>query len=158
MACRLAAAGAELLAIPCNAAHYYLPVIRAAAGVPVLDMLAETVERLPGVRTGLLATTATIHIGLYQRACAARGIEVLVPDGNDQRIVMAMVDAIKAGDAPEAQREHLDRVAARLARRGAESIVIGCTEISLIGGERQEQTRIDALDCLVDATLREATG
>jgi aspartate racemase len=156
MARTLEAAGAELLAIPCNTAHYYLAAIRAAVGVPVLDMIREAVERLPGSRAGLLATTATIRVGLYPAACAARDIEVLVPERSDQAAVMEIVAAIKAGEAPQSQRDHLGRIAAGLIDRGAESILVGCTEISLVGRAVEGVPWVDALDCLTDATLREA--
>jgi aspartate racemase len=156
MARGLETAGAEILAIPCNTAHHYLSSMRGAVGIPVLDMIAETVARLPGSRTGLLATTATIRVGLYHAACDAAGLQVLAPDREDQAVVTGIVDAIKAGRAPGTQRRRLERVADRLVDRGADSILVGCTEISLVRGSSGGRPWIDALDCLVDATLREA--
>jgi aspartate racemase len=156
MARRLEGAGAEMLVLPCNTAHYYLRAIRAAVEVPVLDMIGEAARRIPSGRTGLLATTATIRIGLFVQACSACGLEVLVPDEEDQRAVMEIVDAIKAGVEAGSLNDRLSGIASRLVERGAESILVGCTEISLVGCAVESVPWIDALDCLIDATLREA--
>jgi len=156
MAERLEGAGADFLVIPCNTAHHYLPAIRGAVGIPVLDMPAEAAGRVDQGCVGLIATDGTIAAGLYQRAFSKRGIELIIPGSEDQKDVMRAIDAIKAGGDPSAFEGGIASVATRLGDAGAAAVVVGCTEISLLDGEKMPLGWIDALDALVDATIREA--
>jgi len=156
MAKRLETAGAEILTIPCNTVHYYLQNVRAVLRIPVIDMIAETVARLDVDVVGLLATTGTVLSGLYQDACKARGIRVVVPEDEDQCTLVRAIDAIKAARRFDDIEEALRPVVHALHDRGAEAIIAGCTEISLLEGAHLADRWIDALDCLVDAALREA--
>jgi aspartate racemase len=149
-------AGAELLAMPCNTAHAYLESIRAAVEIPALDMLAETAVRVDAEPVGLLATEAAIRAGLYDKAFRVRGIRAISPRVEDQKEVTWLIAAVKAGDALDALRPRLQRVVSRMARDGACAVVIGCTEISLLHDAGSSLPGIDALDCLVGATVREA--
>jgi len=156
MAERLERAGAEVLAMPCNTAHAFLDAIRAAVSALVIDMVAETADRIDATSVGLLATVGTIRSGIYDRAFRDRGIRLIVPKGDDQRTVTRSIEAIKAGRAlPEVERALVPVVEA-LSRRGAEVAIAGCTEISLLDGGRMPIRWVDALDCLVEATVRAA--
>ncbi len=132
-------AGAGLIVVPCNTAHYFYPQIAAAVQIPVLHMIRETVAailRLPvTVQTvGLLATTGTIRTALYHRELAAGGLSVLTPAEADQTLVMEAIygpDGIKAGGMA-LPGETLRQAAATLIGAGAEAIICGCTEIPLV--------------------------
>jgi len=156
MARRLESAGAELLALPCNTAHAYVEEIRAAVSIPMLDMIGETAAAIDRSPVGLLATDGTIESGLYQRACEGRGVRIVVPNPADRRSVMEAIAAIKAGAEPRGAERELAAVVRRLARDGAEAVIAGCTEISLVPGDRMPLRWVDALDRLVEATLRDA--
>jgi len=156
MARRLVAAGARVLAMPCNTGHAYLDDIRAAVDVPVVDMIAETARATPAARIGLLATDGTIESGLYHRAFGGRGVDVVVPEPDDQRAVIAAIAAIKAGEPLSPLEERLTAVVERLVAAGAEASIAACTELSLLSGERMPVRWIDALDVLVRSTLRAA--
>jgi len=155
MARRLKGAGAELLAIPCNTAHHYLSAIREAVAVPVLDMPAEAAGRVKVDRVGLIATDGTIVSGIYQRAFSARGIGFIIPEEADQSRVMRVVGAIKSGGDPAGFAPEVAAVVSRLGDAGATAVVAACTEISLLDGEKMPLPWIDALDALVEATIRE---
>lgn len=129
---RLESIGAEVLIMPCNTAHCFYDAVAAAVDVPLLHMIALTRDALLArrVRTaGLLATDGTVETGVYQRTFAGSGVELLTPPPEDQAAVMEMVyDGIKAG------RTDLDGAAFRrccenLLARGAEVLVLGCTEL-----------------------------
>jgi len=156
MARRLEDAGADLLAMPCNTAHAYLDEIRASVSIPVLDMIGETVGTLDRSPTGLLSTDGTVRAGLYQRACEARGIRIVVPDPADQRTVTEAISRIKRGEDPRRVGESLRPVVRGLQRDGAKSVIAACTEISLVPADGLTIPWIDALDRLVEATLRDA--
>lgn len=151
-------AGAELLAIPCNTAHFYLPQVQAAVGVPIVDMIGETVHAIRESVVGLLATDGTGRARVYQRACAARGIELLLPSSSDQRRVMDTIYEIKAGSPPERFRDRMKEIIARLNTRGAEGAIIGCTELSLIPCVAPPVAVYDALDILAHRVVEISWG
>lgn len=152
----LEAAGAELLAMPCNTAHAYLDAIRDAVAIPVLDMLDEATAKVETGPVGLLATAATARLGLYQDVGRRRGLEVLVPDADGQADVTRVIAALKAHPLPGPLREEIGRVVDALKARGARAILVGCTELSLLGRVDESLVWIDALDALVEATVRTA--
>ncbi|MBR2829577.1 MAG: amino acid racemase [Solobacterium sp.] len=129
---RLVSIGAEVLVMPCNTAHGFYEQVAASVNVPVLHMIALTRDALKerGIqRAGLLATDGTVETGIYQKTFAGSGIELLVPEGEDQKAVMEIIyDGVKAG------RTDFDTGAFRktcehLLARGAEVLVLGCTEL-----------------------------
>lgn len=158
----LEAAGAELLVIPCNTAHAFLEAIRSSVRVPVLDIteaVAEEASRLvPDLRSvGLLATGATVRIRLYHRAFGRRGVEVLVPEPDDQGIVDRAIRAVKAGDLGPPIRKDVRRVGGQLVARGAQAVVLGCTEIPLVVDPREWTVPVlDSNRILAQATVRAA--
>ena len=137
---RLAAAGADLVVMPCNTAHLWFDDIRRAIGLPMLHLVDAAVEEAtalagPGGRVGLLATDATLASGLYvdrAPADAARPLQWLLPtDDEVHRLVMPGIAAVKAGQLQRAA-DQLLRAAQALAKRGASGVVLGCTEIPVV--------------------------
>lgn len=138
---RLSAAGAQLLVMPCNTAYAFRGDIEEATGllmVPWLDTaVASTIAPPWGAlsRCGLLATTGTLRVGLYARLFAERGVETVEPDASHQSAVMAAIyepDGVKAtGTISDRLRIGLLGAARHLVERGAEALLLGCTEIPL---------------------------
>ena len=129
---RLVSIGAEVLLIPCNTAHCFYDGVAAAVDVPVLHMISLTRDALiaRGVRTaGLLATDGTVESGIYQETFAGSGVTLLVPDETDQAAVMDIVyNGVKAGDLAH-DAAPFRRACEHLLQRGAETLVLGCTEL-----------------------------
>lgn len=134
---RLERAGADFIIMPCNTAHYYYDELKSSVKIPFLNMIELTVKRVlnvyPNVKfVGLMATTGTVKTGLYQKYFENYGVKVIVPSDEDQRIVMSGIyDGVKAGDLNLGRRLLLD-VASKLIANGAELIILGCTEISIV--------------------------
>jgi len=128
-------AGADFLAIPCNTAHYWLEELRQSLSIPVIDMIGETAlavsRHAPTLRTvGLLATTGTVEVGLYQKALNERDVHVMLPDEEEQARIMEAIYKVKAADYTG--KENVVNVGNRLIAQGAGGIVLGCTEIPLL--------------------------
>ncbi len=161
---RLKRAGATLIAIPCNSAHAFLGAIRRAVGIPVLDIMDEVAAAAaslsPAPRAvGLLATSATLRMRLYHDAFDARGIAVLEPAPEEQQRVMAAVHAVKAGDLGPAVRAQVRDVAQALVRRGAQAIVLGCTELPLVAAPEDAPVPfLDGTEILARAAIRAAAA
>ncbi len=133
----LRAAGATLIAIPCNTAHAFVPTISEQVGLPVVHMIDEVARHLAAMRprirvAGLLATSGTLRAGLYQEWLDRATIALAVPDETTQDTeVMPAIRALKAGVRGEAVSQPLARAAHRLIEQGAQAIIAGCTEIPL---------------------------
>lgn len=155
---RLVAFGADLLAVPCNTAHFFYDALRAAVDVPILNIIEETVSVLArmGVRhAGILATEGTVSSGAYHKACLSHGITVSVPSPEDQKKLNALIyDTIKGGIRPKA--EDLARIAAPLLREGCERLILGCTELSLIKRDftLDDDIYLDSTEILALRTIR----
>lgn len=162
MACRLIAGGAQALAIPCNTAHHYLPAIRAAVAVPVLDMVELSIARAaslagPGGTVGVLGSPALRRVKLFDAAAARRGLDLRYSEAEDD--LLAAIRQIKAeGPQPDA-RERLAAASSGLFECGATVQMIACTEFSLIPeAVCPRATAFDTLDELVAAILTFATS
>ncbi len=162
---KLAAQGAELIAIPCNAAHHYLPRLLSVVSCPVLDMIDETAQAIrkshgAAVTVGVLATSGTLACGLYQKALTATGLQCLTPEKSDIELLMQIIygpAGIKAiGPSPDS-RSRLQRMCQDLAVRGAEVFLLGCTELPLVLQDGDVPWPLTASNqVLAEAVVREA--
>ena len=93
--------GCTVIAIPCNTSHYFVDRIQQEIGIPILHMIRETARTLVAQgkrRPAILATDGTIRTGLYQKECAAFGLEAAPPEPAVQRLVMSIIyEEIKRG-------------------------------------------------------------
>ncbi len=132
MAMRLKAAGAEVLAMPCNTAHAQKAGI-VAAGLPFIDMIAETVAAAKDQAAraiGILATPG--GEALYRAALEAEGVRPVVLAGADRDAFMACVYAVKRGDVGPERRAEMRRLGEALKAAGADAVIAGCTEVPLL--------------------------
>lgn len=148
---KLAAAGADIIAIPCNTAHYFYKGITLDSPVPVLNIIEQTAsfcKHLGLGKVGVLATEGTVLSGAYRSALMSRGIEYMTCDPADQAAVSEIIyGAIKQGKEPDI--DAFLRVADSLSSSGCERIILGCTELSLLKRNCRLGARfIDSLEVL----------
>lgn len=130
-------AGAGILIAPCNTAHFFLPGVQAHVSVPILSMIRETCKafliQIPGGKiVGLLSSTGTARSGIYATVFAQSGVKVLVPDDAGQALVHSGIyDFVKAGKMGPEPKRIFESAGARLVKDGAQSVILGCTEIPL---------------------------
>lgn len=155
---RLISAGADIIAIPCNTAHYFYEAISERASVPVINIIKQTALycRRSGIRrVGLLATEGTVASGAYSQPLSEAGIECITPTAEEQSIISRIIyGEIKQQKEPDI--ESFMRVAQSLYARGCESIILGCTELSLLkrGGALDKGRFIDSLEVLACCAIR----
>lgn len=154
---RLERHGADFLVIPCNTAHWYRSAVAAAVGIPVWDMvdltLAAVTARTGGSRAGLLASPALRRIGLYEAGAERRGMTILYPQ--DEEGLLAVIRAVKAGSVGDAEQLSYEQSAGELAERGADALVLACTEFSLLPQRPAADVPvIDSLQALVETVVR----
>lgn len=132
MARGLEAQGAELLVMPCNAAHGWADDIRGATSLPFVDMVevaAREAIATGATQVGLIAVAATLEGRLYHRPLEAGGLAVLTPEAEEVRRLVARV---KAGDTGPDARAEARALADALAASGASAVIAACTEIPLV--------------------------
>lgn len=136
----LVTAGAELLVLCTNTMHKVADAVGAAVvGVPfvhIADATAEAVIARQLRTVGLLATAYTMEQDFYiGRLRETHGLDVLVPNANDRRIVHDVIyDELCVGVISDSSREEYRRIMLELSHRGAQGILLGCTEIDLLVG------------------------
>jgi len=155
--------GAQILAIACNTAHHWYAPVQEAFGGPVVHIADAVVQALQERGSigpvGIMATSGTMASGFYQRCLESSGYEVLVPPPADQsRFVDHAVARAKAGDWAEAR--YAARSAARhLLRRGAQQVVLACTELPpTLMPVTADRDLLDANVALAHACVRAALG
>jgi aspartate racemase len=135
----LEAAGADLLVLCTNTMHKIAGAITAAINIPfvhIADTTAHAVHQAGLTRVGLLATAYTMEQDFYVGRLAERhGLDVLVPPADDRRVVHDVIYAeLCVGVVEDRSRAEYRRIMGDLAARGAEGILLGCTEIDLLVG------------------------
>ncbi|MEO8410736.1 MAG: aspartate/glutamate racemase family protein [Propionivibrio sp.] len=135
----LEVAGADFLVLCTNTMHKVAPAIEAAVGIPLLhiaDPTAAAIERAGIQRIGLLGTRFTMEQDFYrQRLETQHGLQVLIPEETDRELVHRVIyDELCLGVIAEHSRQGFRDVIARLLEQGAEGVILGCTEISLLVG------------------------
>ncbi|MFE0103205.1 aspartate/glutamate racemase family protein [Streptomyces sp. NPDC059009] len=132
----LEAAGADFLLICTNTMHKVADQVSAAVSVPLLHLGDATAEavRAAGLQTvGLLGTAFTMEQDFYRDRLAAHGLEVLVPDEAGRAVVHRVIyEELCLGVVREESRAAYQEVIDGLVRRGAQGVILGCTEIELL--------------------------
>jgi aspartate racemase len=152
--------GAEFVALATNTMHVVADDIRAAIDVPFVDLVDAVGARLGGLhRVGLLGTAYTMAGDLYPKRLAPHGVEVLVPDGHQAAIVHRVVyDELVHGIVRPESRADYRYVLAGLVSRGAQCVLLACTEIDLLIDQSDsdvpliDTTRVHC-DALLDAMI-----
>ncbi|MBR0566872.1 aspartate/glutamate racemase family protein [Azoarcus sp. L1K30] len=135
----LEAAGAAFLALCTNTMHKVAPSIEAAVGIPLLhiaDPTAAEIRRAGYTSVGLLGTRFTMEQAFYrERLIERHGLRVIVPGPEDRAVVHRIIyEELCLGIVSPASRGEYRRIIERLASQGAQAIILGCTEISLLVG------------------------
>ena len=161
MAMRLSNSGCDFIVMPCNTAHAYEADIRAACTVPFVSIIDVTVAALPDDATavGILATPACMLGGMFQNALAASGRECVELNQSELEEMMRLVQLIKRGDADDNTRRGLKSLADKLILRGAQAIIIGCTEIPIVLSQTDvDVALISSTEELAKTTIAMARG
>ena len=151
MARSLEEMGAQVLCAPCVTSHYFYRELSGSVSVPFLHMVEETARELSAAgkkKAGILATTGTASTGLFQKALEQAGLEWALPDQRGQELTMSLIyDDIKAGRP--ADPEKLRQASSPLLEAGCDSVILGCTELSLVKKELcLSEGFLDALEVL----------
>ncbi|AIF51308.1 aspartate/glutamate racemase family protein [Pelosinus sp. UFO1] len=132
-------AGAEVLVMPCNTAHFWYQDIQKAVNVKLINMIENTadyvkVQKLDSTEKFMLfASVATVKTEMYQKAFLAKGLVVLTPNIEEQKIVSLAIQEAKAGRIEDnSNNKLLSEIIFKYQQMGVSAFIAGCTEIPLL--------------------------
>jgi len=153
---KLEKCGAQVLVIPCNTSHYFLPYIREKLNIPVINMLEETAKECVAcgyTKVGVLATTGTRNTQIYEKELEKCGITTVYPDQKGQEQVMEIIyDQVKAGKTVNTSiiKSQLDI----MTQNGVQAFILGCTELPIVLKDGDYGYRfIDTLEVLAKSAI-----
>ncbi|MEQ5571363.1 aspartate/glutamate racemase family protein [Providencia huaxiensis] len=146
---RLKLAGADFLVLCTNTMHKVAPRIESQTGLPLLHIADATGEHIiqSGIKKiGLLGTAFTMEQPFYkQRLIDNFNLNVLIPSEKDRKIVHDIIyNELCLGKINDESRKEYQRIMASLVESGAEGIILGCTEITLL--VNQNDTTVEIFD------------
>lgn len=150
--------GVSCIAIPCITAHYFHDEIEQKIECKVLNAIYETAHllKLAGIcNVGIMATDGTIQSLIFQNEIESSGMKAVIPDEQHQQIVMKMIyEDIKAGKKPDIDK--FNNVVEHLKSNGAQVVILGCTELSLVKKQYHFTNGIiDAMEVLARTAILE---
>lgn len=127
-------AGADLLIMPCNTAHFFLDTIKESVNIPFINMPEETVKYTlnkygQDTVVGIMATDGTIKSKIYENYYSKLGIKTVVPEKTQEKIMKFIYEVIKSGNHEEGTDLFFECVE-ELKSLGAHTFLLGCTELS----------------------------
>lgn len=143
--------------IACNTAHVLLKDLQTNTDVPFVSIINEVAKKVAEAqidKVGLLATPVATNSGLYQKALTKKNISVVIPADSDQKFVEDIIWNVLAGKINNADKQKLVLVAKTLVRKGAQGIILGCTELPLIFPKDTSLLIFDSIDILARALLQ----
>ena len=139
-------AGADFLVLCTNTMHKVSAAIEAAVAIPLLHIADPTALRIRSdghSRVGLLGTLFTMEQSFYRKRLERHGLEVITPNAQDRALVHRVIyEELCIGKVLAQSRLDYQRIMANLVRSGAQAIVLGCTEITMLVGPSDAQVAL----------------
>jgi aspartate racemase len=156
---KLAKAGAELIICPDNSIHRVFDDVMKKARLPWLHIAEEVAKEatLRGYkRVGLISTQYTLEASFYQEKLGERGIETVLPDEKDRKLVDRIIfDELVAALFTAESRAYFTGLISEMRREGCEAVALGCTEVPLIVTEENSPLPVlDSTRLLARAALK----
>ncbi len=139
--------GADFILIGANTMHICSDAVKENTGLPLLHIAEAAVQRLQKdhiARVGLLGTKFTMCMDFYKQIILDAGIDVLIPEADIETVNAIIYDELCQGILSETSKKELQRIIHELKERGAEGVILGCTELGLL--IRQEDSELPVYD------------
>ncbi|KKQ33678.1 MAG: Aspartate racemase [Candidatus Nomurabacteria bacterium GW2011_GWA1_37_20] len=145
------------LVIACNTAHILIEELQSVSKIPFISMINEVAKQVNRDRinkVGLMATPSTIKYALYQKALKIKGVNTIIPKRKEQALLEKIIRNVLRGKIAEQDRQKLVSVSDSLKQRGAQAIILGCTELPLIFPEKYVLPVYNSVEILAMALLQ----
>lgn len=147
-ACKLERGGADFIIMVSNTMHRVAPQIEAAVQIPlihIVDATAEKIKKHKMAKVGVLGTKPVMEADFYRDRFSVHGIEAIVPNSQQRQIIDTIIfDELVFGMLKDESRKTYIDIMQKLAEQGAQGVVLGCTEISML--VKPEDTELPLFD------------
>jgi aspartate racemase len=147
--------GSDILTIPCNTATCIIEKYKEISGF--VSIVKETVKKIKEYRyrkVGILSTKLTLKTGIYQYLLKKEGIKIVLPTNKEKDRITRVILNILAGKKLPTDKSILEKIALRMISKGADAIILGCTELPLLFKNSSIRT-LDTIQVLTEALTRE---
>lgn len=123
------------VSIACNTVHILIDELRKVSSVPFISMIEAVVEKVATDKigkVGIIATPSTLKFRLYEDVLRDKGIESVVPNQAQIKVMENVIRNVIAGKLLASDSRKLEKIALDLKKRGAQGIILGCTETPLV--------------------------
>lgn len=152
--------GVDMLAIPCNTAHYFYEQLQNSVNIPIAHMPKETVKYIKSKnykKVGILATRGTIKAQIYQNTCEQYGIDYEILGEANQNLLMDIIyNEIKTGK--KANINNFNKIISYFEDLNCDCVILGCTELSILKNDNRlnDDFYIDSMDILAKKIIEVA--
>ncbi len=143
--------------IACNTAHLLIRELQKETSVPFVSMVDEMIKQVKKggfKKIGLMGTPTTLRTGLYDMAFEEAGIESVLPQQNQIDQLEKVIRSVIAGTNGKKEIEILVKIADSLVSKGAEAIILGCTELPLVFPSKYKVQSFNSISVLAEALLQ----
>jgi len=154
---KLESAKCDLIIIGCNTVHVYLKEMQGAVNIPIFNIIEETAKKVGEFgykKIGIFASESTNKLKLYQDKFKERGIETINPNDQQQLVLNRVIEHVMGGNQKTEDVIALKDVSRDFVKRGAEAIVMGCTEIPLAINQTHTDIKLfDTIEIIVQSAV-----
>lgn len=152
---KLEGAGASFIAMPCNSAHIYFKELQESINVPLLNIVEETIKRLPSVsqKVTLFGTSSTFESEIYQKGIIDGGYRFVFKDEWQEKL-NKLIQNIKTNKESAQNIDLWNELIKDAKMESVESIIIACTDLNAVLKETSSSINIvDSSKCLAEAVI-----
>jgi aspartate racemase len=131
---RLNSVRVNSIVMPCNTAHFFIKDLREISAAPIISIVevtAEAVKRNGFKKVGILSSAKTLQSGMYQKKLLENNISLILPDKEYQLAVSKYILDLLNGQVNEKAKKEVLHLAGEMKEKGAEAVVLGCTDLRL---------------------------
>ena len=146
----------DAVVVACNTAHLLVDELPELSSLPLISLPEVTVaeaQRQGLTNVGLLASPTTIQTGLYHHIADRHKVTLITLDQHDQDITESIIRNVIAGQSNKREHARLEKLISKLLANGAEKVILGCTELSVLGHDLSTKQTINPLQVTVDTVV-----
>lgn len=154
---KLASIGVDFIVIPCNTVHHFFNEMQQSIKIPIISILevtAETVQKKSYKKVGILSSRSTKEYQLYENILNQKDVATISTNEDEQKIIDKIIGSVIAGKQNMNDVALLQQIIARFKKEGAQSVILGCTEIPLaISQKDSDIPLLSTISLLAEAAL-----
>jgi len=154
---RLNLSTANVIVIPCNAAHVFIDQLREHSRVPIMSIIEETAKECKNKsfrKVGVLGSSLTINSGMYKKELQKHSIGMVIPEPDEQHFISSCIIKIIHLEQTEEDKQKMLQIVEKMKNKGAEAVILGCTDLFLLlANEETSLPKIDSTEILENALV-----